>query len=139
MATKMNEEMTTGFDIKLPADPAPADIAKFIVQVLDRKKARDIKLLFVEKQTVIADYFVICTGTSTTQVKSLADEIEFRLEQCGVSASHVEGKRGDGWLLLDYASVLVHIFSRDAREFYKLEKLYDGTTEEDISDIISED
>lgn len=135
----MNEEMTTGFDIKLPADPAPADIAKFIVQVLDRKKARDIKLLFVEKQTVIADYFVICTGTSTTQVKSLADEIEFRLEQCGVSASHVEGKRGDGWLLLDYASVLVHIFSRDAREFYKLEKLYDGTTEEDISDIISED
>lgn len=135
----MNEEMTTGFDIKLPADPTPADIAKFIVQVLDRKKARDIKLLFVEKQTVIADYFVICTGTSTTQVKSLADEIEFRLEQCGVTASHVEGKRGDGWLLLDYASVLVHIFSRDAREFYKLEKLYDGTTEEDISDIISED
>lgn len=131
--------MTNGFDIKLPENPAPADIAKFIVQVLDRKKARDIKLLFVEKQTVIADYFVICTGTSTTQVKSLADEIEFRLEQCGISASHVEGKRGDGWLLLDYASVLVHIFSRDAREFYKLEKLYDGTTEEDISDIISED
>ena len=135
----MNEEMNTGFDIKFPSNPTPADIAKFIVQVLDRKKARDIKLLFVEKQTVIADYFVICTGTSTTQVKSLADEIEFRLEQCGVTASHVEGKRGDGWLLLDYASVLVHIFSRDAREFYKLEKLYDETTEEDISDIISED
>jgi ribosome-associated protein len=139
MVIKMNEEMTASYDIRLPDDPTPADTAKFIVQVLDRKKARDIKLLSVEKQTVIADYFVICTGTSTTQVKSLADEVEFRLEQQGVSASHVEGKRGDGWILLDYAGVIVHIFSRDARDFYKLEKLYDGTTEEDISDIISED
>ena len=114
-------------------------LAKFIVSVLDSKKARDIKLLHVEKQTIIADYFVICTGTSRTQIRSLADEIEFKLEPYGVTAFHTEGADTGIWVLQDYGSVIVHLFNRESRDFYKLEKLYQDTTEHDISELITED
>ena len=107
--------------------------------MLDAKKARDIKLLCVEKQTVIADYFVICNGNSMTQVKSLADEVDYRMSRSGIEPLHVEGERGSSWILLDYGTVIVHIFGKDARDFYNLEKLYDGTSEEDISSLITED
>jgi len=114
-------------------------LAKFIVSVLDSKKARDIKLLHVERQTIIADYFVICTGTSRTQIRSLADEIEFKLEPYGVTAFHTEGADTGIWVLQDYGSVIVHLFNRESRDFYKLEKLYQDTTEHDISELITED
>ncbi|MBR6916968.1 MAG: ribosome silencing factor [Clostridia bacterium] len=117
----------------------PENIAKFIVSVLDSKKARNIKLLHVEKQTVISDYFIICSGNSRTQVKSLADEVEYKMSQEGIEPLHVEGGRGDSWILIDYGCVIVHVFGNDTREFYDLEKLYDETTEEDISAIITED
>lgn len=134
----MNSE-TEKKEIILGADAAPVKIAEFIVSVLDSKKAKNIKLLHVEKQTVIADYFIICTGNSRTQIKSLADEVEYRMSGEGVEPLHVEGGRGDSWILIDYGCVIVHVFGNDAREFYNLEKLYDGTTEEDISSIITED
>lgn len=114
-------------------------LAEFIVAVLDSKKARDIKLLHVEKQTIIADYFVICTGTSRTQIRALVDEIEFKLSQYGVNANHTEGTDSGIWVLQDFGSVIVHVFTNEAREFYKLEKLYQDTTERDISDLITED
>ncbi len=107
--------------------------------VLDSKKARDIKLLHVEKQTIIADYFVICTGTSRTQLRALADEIEYKLSLYGISPAHIEGADSGVWVLQDYSSVIVHLFTPDGRDFYKLEKLYQGTTEKDISDLITED
>ena len=114
-------------------------LAKFIVSVLDSKKARDIKLLHVEKQTIIADYFVICTGTSRTQIRSLADEIEFKLEPYGVEAIHTEGAETGVWVLQDFGTVIVHLFNRESRDFYKLDKLYQDTTEHDISELITED
>ena len=114
-------------------------LAKFIVSVLDSKKARDIKLLHVEKQTIIADYFVICTGTSRTQIRSLADEIEFKLEPYGVEAIHTEGADTGVWVLQDFGTVIVHLFNRESRDFYKLDKLYQDTTEHDISELITED
>ncbi len=117
----------------------PETLAKFIVSVLDSKKARDIKLLHVEKQTIIADYFVICTGTSRTQIRSLADEIEFKLEPYEVTAIHTEGTDTGVWVLQDYGSVIVHLFNRESRDFYKLEKLYQDTTEHDISEFITEE
>ena len=123
----------------LPENADPTQTAEFIVSVLDAKKARDIKLLHVEKQTVLTDYFVICSGSSRTQVKSLADEVEFRMSESGREPLHTEGGRGDSWILLDYGPVIVHVFGRDTREFYNLEKLYDGTTEEDISALVTED
>lgn len=131
--------MELNADKKLCENPTPQQIAEFIVSVLDGKKAKDIKLLHVEKHTVLADYFVVCSGNSRTQIKSLADEVEYKMTESGYEPLHVEGGRGDSWILLDYGSVIIHVFGRDARDFYNLEKLYDGTVEEDISAIITED
>lgn len=117
----------------------PLKLAEFIIAVLDSKKARDIKLLHVENQTIITDYFVVCTGTSRTQVRSLAGEIEYKLEPYDISAIHTEGGESGIWILQDYGAVIVHIFSPDARDFYKLEKLYMDTAEKDISMLITED
>lgn len=102
----------------------PREIADAIVKVLDDKSARDIKLLRVNDKTVVTDYFVICTANSTTQVKSLAGEIEFKLGEMGLSPAHVEGYDGSTWIAMDYLHVIVHIFHRDQREFYKLEKVW---------------
>ena len=101
------------------------DLADAIAEILDSKKARDIKVIHVEDKTVIAEYFVICTGNSSTQVKALAGEVEYRTELRGLSPYSVEGRDNNSWILLDYSNVIVHIFSREAREFYNLEKLYE--------------
>lgn len=100
-------------------------LADAIAEILDSKKARDIKILHVEDKTVIAEYFVLCTGNSSTQVKALAGEVEYRTEQRGLLPYSVEGRDNNSWILLDYSNVIVHIFSREAREFYNLEKLYE--------------
>ena len=102
----------------------PREIADAIVAVLDEKSARDIKLLRVNDKTVVTDYFVICTANSTTQVKSLAGEIEYKLGERGLMPAHVEGYDGSTWIAMDYLHVIVHIFHRDQREFYKLEKVW---------------
>jgi|GEM_PF-96122 len=102
----------------------PKETAETIIKILDLKKARDIKLLYVEQQTILADYFIICTGTSNTQIRALAGEVREKLEIGGVLPIHVEGENPGNWVLLDYASVIVHIFNREMRDFYKLEKLW---------------
>ena len=107
----------------------PQALAHAIFDVLDAKKGQKIKVLHVVDQTVITDYFVICTGNSNTQVKALAGEVEFKLGLRGVDPVHFEGRDGGGWIVLDYSSVIVHIFSRENRDFYQLEKLY-GDAEE---------
>ncbi len=117
----------------------PETLAKLIVSVLDAKKARDIKLLHVEDRTVIADYFVIATGSSRTQIRALADEIEFRLEPYGIAPHHIEGADTGIWVLQDFGPVIVHLFNSEGREFYNLDKLYQDTTERDISELITED
>ena len=100
------------------------EVAEAIAEVLDSKKARDIKILHVEDKTVLAEYFVICTGNSSTQIKALAGETEYRLGLRGVAPYGVEGRDNNSWLILDFSNVIVHIFSREAREFYNLDKLY---------------
>ena len=111
--------------ILTPLDPADAKIlAEAIADVLDSKKGRDIKVLRVEDKTVISEYFVLCTGNSSTQIKALAGEVEFRIGEIGVEPYGVEGRDNNTWMLLDYSNVIVHIFSREAREFYNLDKLY---------------
>lgn len=124
-------------NVKLNDNPTPRELAEFIVKVLDVKKARDIKLIHVEEHTIIADYYVICTGSSKTQVSSLAEEVEFRLSQYNIKPGHNEGKRGDTWFLSDYGSVILHVFTNDTRDYYKLEKLYSEGDEVDISDILT--
>lgn len=99
-----------------------AEMAKIAAEALDAKKGLDVSVLSVGNQTVLADYFVIATGTSSTHVRALADEAEFKLKEAGYECGHIEG-HGD-WKLLDYHSVIIHVFTKEAREFYKLEKLW---------------
>ena len=111
----------------------PKDIMNEAVLALDSKKGQDIRVIKVEDISVLCDYFVICTGTSTTQIKSLSDEVEVRLLSKGVSALRNEGYSSGSWIVMDYASVIVHLFSGDMREFYKLEKLWADGQDIDIS------
>lgn len=104
---------------------APLELAKAIGEVLDNKKGHEVKVLHVEDKTSIADYFVLCTGNSGTHVKALAGEVEFKTEQRELSPDNIEGRGNNTWIVLDYGNVVVHIFSREAREFYNLDKLYD--------------
>ena len=113
---------------------SPAELAEAIYNILDNKKARDLKILHVEKKTVIADYFVICTGNSSTQVKALADEVDYKTTLRGKAPTNVEGRGNVSWIVLDFDNVIVHIFSRDARDFYNLDKLYSETTEVKTAD-----
>ncbi|MBO4216868.1 MAG: ribosome silencing factor [Clostridia bacterium] len=106
-----------------------AKLANAVADALEGKKALDVQTLKVSGQTVLADYFVPATGTSSTHVSSLADEVEYKIkEELGIIPSHIEGKTS--WILLDYGTVIVHVFTAEAREFYKLEKLWnEGITE----------
>ncbi len=100
------------------------ECAKLAAKAISDKKGLNIKIIRVEDVSVIADYFVIATGTSSTHVKALADEVEFKLSEAGVSVSHIEGYRSNSWILLDYIDVIVHVFSDEAREYYDLERLW---------------
>ena len=115
----------------------PKEMAETIVKTLDGKKAHDIRLLRTADVTVIADYFVICTATSTTQIKTLADETEHALEEMGEVKLHREGYRSGGWVLLDYGCVVVHLFMDETRKFYNLERLWADAEEVDISSLLA--
>ncbi len=123
---------------KLPdmTNAEPIEIAKAIVHIADLKKARDIKLLKVADQTVITEYFVICTQSSATAVKALAGEVEFKLGEAGLSPFHADGLKEGQWSVLDFGPVILHIMNRESREFYKLEKLWSEAEVIDISDIL---
>ena len=100
------------------------ELAMKIAKILDDRKARDLQVIKIEELTVIADYFVIATGTSTTHVRSLADEVEFKLKQEGVTPLSSEGYDSSSWVLTDYGTVVLHVFLEDARGFYALERLW---------------
>lgn len=110
-----------------------------IVKTLDRKKAQDIKVIKISDLTILADYFVIANGGSTTQTKSLAGEIEFQLSQEGVEPTRTEGYSTANWIILDYSDIIVHVFNKESRDYYQLERLWADGIELDISNIISED
>lgn len=107
-----------------------------IVKILDSKKAEDIQVIGITNLTIIADYFVIATGTSTTQVKSLADEVDFQLGELGVEARGIEGVRAASWIVLDYGDIVVHVFYRDTRAEYQLERLWADGDQVDISNLL---
>lgn len=94
------------------------------VKALDLKKAEDIQLIGIKDLTIVADYFIIANGTSNTHTKALADEVEFQLKQLGAEPERVEGYAGATWIILDYADVVIHVFYKETREFYNLEKLW---------------
>lgn len=115
----------------------PRGLAEFCVQTLDNKNASDIRMFKVDEQTIIADYYVLCCGRSTTHVNALSDEVEYQTGENGVNMIRVDGRGTGTWVLMDYGSVLVHIFTKDQREFYKIEKLYNEENEIDIKDLLT--
>ncbi len=114
------------------------EVAYQVTKALDDKKGLDIKLLKIDQVSSLADYFIICTGTSNTHVKTLCDHAEYTLEQLGEPMLGREGHRGNSWELLDYGSVVVHVFTEEAREFYSLERLWADAEQVDIRDIVKE-
>ena len=112
------------------------EVAYEVTKALDSKKGLDIKLLRIDKVSSLADYFLICTGTSNTHVKTLCDHAEYTLEQLGETMLGREGHRGNSWELLDFGSVVVHVFTDEARKFYDLERLWADAEFVDLKDII---
>ena len=115
------------------------EVAVAVTKALDSKKGRDIKLLKIDKVSSLADHFLICTGTSGTHVKTLCDFAEYTLEQLGETMLGREGHRGNTWELLDYGTIVVHVFTEEARAFYDLERLWADAEQVDISEFIIEE
>lgn len=116
----------------------PKEMAQTIAKALDSKKGQKIKVLETGALTTLADYFVICTATSTTQIKALSDACEKVMKEAGEPPHHIEGHRGGTWVLLDFSAVVVHIFNDEAREFYDLERLWKDAGEMDLSEVLTE-
>ena len=114
-------------------------LVREIAKVLDEKKAMDIVAIKTEEVTIVSDYFVIASGTSNTHTKSLADDVEYEIKKrLDIAPEHIEG-RATGWILLDYGTVIVHLFQHEDREYYNLERLWSDASTVDLSDIITED
>lgn len=111
----------------------PQQLMQQIVRVLDEHKAANIQVIGVSSITSIADYFVIAEGNSSTQVKALTDYVDAALEQEGMSPYRKEGYHGLTWVLMDYGSVIVHVFQRDTRQYYDLERLWKDGEQVDIT------
>ena len=112
------------------------EVALTVTKALDEKKGIDIKLLKIDRVSSLADYFLICTGTSNTHVKTLCDYAEFTLENLGETMLSREGHRGNAWELLDYGTIVVHVFTEEARKFYDLERLWADAEVIDLADIV---
>ena len=107
-----------------------------LAKALDSKKGNEIKVLKTQNLTTLADYFVICTATSNTQVKAMSDACEEALEKLGEKVHHIEGHRDGTWLLMDFSSVVVHVFTDEARKFYDLERLWADAQAVDLSQVL---
>ena len=112
------------------------EVAIHVTKALDEKKGKDIKMIRISDVSSLADYFVICTGTANTHVKTLCDFAEYTMEQLGEPMLGREGHRGNSWELLDYGSVVVHVFTEEARTFYNLERLWADGENVDLSNIL---
>ena len=115
------------------------ELALLAARALADKKAKEIQALEITDLTTLADYFVIATGSSNTQINALVDNVEKVLsEEAGEQPLHREGYRGGTWVLLDYGCIAIHVFSSEAREFYGLERLWRDGKPLDISAVLEE-
>ena len=111
------------------------EILKIAANALNEKKAKELTAVKIADLTVLSEYFLMCTANSSTQIRAFCDEVEEKLEEQGVTPHHIEG-RATGWIVLDYGSVIVHIFGRNEREFYGLEKMWSDGEAVDLNDIL---
>lgn len=112
---------------------------ELIIKALDLKKGEDIQAIRIADLTILADYFVIVNGNSNTHARTLADEVEFVLSQKGIEPERREADTGNTWIILDYADIIVHVFYKETRNFYKLEGLWADGEQMDISDLLVKD
>ena len=112
--------------------------ARKIVQVMDNKKAKDIRLIKIKGISSLGDYFVVASASNTTQVKAIADEVEDEMTKLGLEPNRVEGRQSAQWILMDYYDVMVHVFLDEARSFYNLERLWSDAPQLDISDLLTQ-
>lgn len=115
------------------------EIIEVAVKALDSKRAENIQVIGIRDLTVIADYFIIANGTSTTQTKALADEVEYQLKELGKAPERTEGYQGANWIVLDYGDIVVHVFYKETRQFYNLERLWSDGESVDISHLLKKD
>ena len=115
-------------------------LAKTAIEALLDRKATEIVLLRVTKQTTLADYYIICTGTSNTQLRAIADAVDESMsKQYGLEPKSIEGYRSASWILLDYGSVIVHAFKSDTRQFYDLERLWADAQKLNVDEFLASD
>ncbi len=112
---------------------------ELIVKTLDSKRGEDIQALRIADLTILADYFVIVNGTSNTHARTLADEVEFQLSQKGIEPKRREADTGNTWIILDYGDIIVHVFYKETRNFYKLEGLWADGEPVDISALLTKE
>ena len=99
-------------------------IAQIACKAIDDKKGQDIKVIDIHNVSVIADYFVIASGTNSNQVQAIVDNVEEQLGRAGFEAKQIEGNRNSSWILMDYGDVIVHVFDEENRLFYDLERIW---------------
>lgn len=114
------------------------ELVQAAAKILDEKKASDIKALEIKGISSLGDYFLVASGSSNTQVKAMADELEVKLKEQGVMPKRVEGYQSAAWVVLDYYDVIIHIFYEETRQFYSLERLWNDAPLVDLSKIITE-
>ena len=114
----------------------PEQMAAIAAKALEEKKAKDVKILKTAEQTVLADYFVICSGSTAPHIKALVDEVDKQLSEAGEPPIRREGLRSDIWVLMDFGSVIVHVFTEEARKFYNLERLWSDSEEVTLSSLL---
>ena len=111
------------------------EMAKIVFDALDEKKGEDIKIIDIHNVSVIADYFVIASGTNSNQVQAIVDNVEEQLGRAGFEAKQIEGNRNSSWILMDYGDIIVHIFSKEDRLFYDLERIWRDGKIVDVADL----
>ena len=116
----------------------PKEMALLLAQAMDSKKGKDIRVLETDGVTTLADYFVLCSGSSAPQLKALADAGEKAMKDHGILPHHVEGHRCGTWILQDYGDVVVHVFDKEARAFYDLDRLWADAKTVDLSDVLAQ-
>ena len=115
-------------------------VLEAIVKALDSKRAEDIQVIGVKNLTILGDYFVIANGTSTTHTKTLADEVEYQMTKLGIEPLHREGRgNGSNWIVLDYNDIIIHVFYKETRAFYQLERLWADGEKMDVTAWLKED
>lgn len=112
------------------------EIIKIAANALNEKKAKQLSAIKISDLTVLTDYFLMCTATSSTHVRSLCDEVEEKLQENGLTPHHIEG-RATGWIVLDYGEVIIHIFGTNEREYYGLDKMWSDGKLIDMSEILT--